>query len=194
MDYNNKPENEITMFDIIRNCATNLRDFGIMEWTALQSRLPKIIYNRQLNPNKVYEYIKVAVQKDEAVTPPRSIKDKLYNQHTKDAIEKLIMEYEAFDLDVFLELLEDIQEVTYNAVPINIPNIEYGTSNSQAELNLKKMSKNEKQAFKSQVQHGMKNLFGNVGSLPTRRGGRKRKTSKQSKARRRRSRTMQKRK
>ena len=156
--------------------------------------MPMIVYNGTINKYNVCTYIKLAVEKDEAVTPPLSIKDELYNHYTKKAIEKLIMEHEAFDLDVFLDLLEDIQEVTYNAVPVNVPNIPYGTSNSQAELNLKKMSKNERQAFKSQVQHGMKNLFGNVGSLPTTKGGRKRKTSKQSKAKRRRSRTMQKRK
>jgi hypothetical protein len=138
---------------VIRNCATILREFGSVEWKSLRNRIRGIVYSESsIDPNSAYQYMKDEVEKDERVTPPLSVTNRLYNQYIIKAIQKLVMKYKVFDLDVFLELLEDIQEVTYNAVPVNIPNIPYGTSNSQAELNLKKMSEKQKQAYHNQVQ------------------------------------------
>jgi len=193
--------NTINDDEVIRECASILRELSEVEWEELKRRLPQILPEIENEDqlgifprDGLIPYLKSAVALDNRNSPKLQVTNKLYNQHTITAISEYLNYYAmSFDKKVFLELLDDIQDPTDNVVSVNIPNIPYGTSNSQAEFNLKKMSKNERQAYNNRTKQNMRNLFGNVGSLPTRRGGRKRKTSKQSKARRRRSRTVKKR-
>ena len=189
--------NAIDKDEVIRECASILREFSELEWEELERRLPNILPEIEENEDQLgifprdelIPYLKKAVAKDNHDSPKLQVTHKLYNQHTITAISDYLNDYAmSFDKNVFLELLDDIQDPANNVVPVNVPNIPYGTSNSQAEYN-KKYNPTKRRNMNIQAQQNMRNIFGNVGSLPTTKGGRKRKTSKQSKARRRRSRT-----
>jgi hypothetical protein len=88
----------------IRDCANILRKFRDYEWNLLKDHLLEIIHNTTLNSTRMYEYLKEQVEIDTS-TP--------YNKNSIYAIHSLIIKYKAFNVRPFLELLEDIQTMSY---------------------------------------------------------------------------------